>query len=349
MKIAITGGAGFIGSHVAKAYLDAGHDVLIIDKLAGSADGIYGIYGRHPAIDARARFYQLDIRDEKLRTVLQNERPDVVSHHVAQQRQSVYPCTQQSMLDADVHVRGLLNVLECCVAASVQQIIFASGGNSLYGCAGSGSVRMAEEIAEGDVTTVTENTALYPRSSQDITSVAGEWYVRYYAQHYGISHTILRYADVFGETRNDFVHHPLDYFASTLLAGRSPIIRGAIDEVHDHIFIDDVARANLCVLKRGQNQTLHISSGAGSTVRELYQAVTSILDTDREPVYISNALVKPSSIVMDNTRARNVLRWQPEVSLLEGIHLTIERMSQRVGVQSVQSVQSVAPSLVGAR
>jgi UDP-glucose 4-epimerase len=342
MKIAITGGAGFIGSHVAKAYLDAGHDVLIIDTLAGGDAN--GICGRHPAVDGRARFYQLDIRDEKLRTVLQNERPAVVSHHVAQRRQSVFPFAQQSMLDADVHVRGLLNVLESCVAASVQQIIFASGGNSLYGCAG--SVGMAGETAAGGVTTVTENTALYPRGSQDITRVAGEWYVRYYAQHYGISHTILRYADVYGETRSDFVHHPLDYFASTLLAGRSPIIRGAVDEVHDHIFIDDVARANLCVLKRGQNQTLHISSGAGSTVRELYQAVASILDTDREPVYISNALVKPSSIVMDNTRARNVLRWQPEVSLLEGIHLSIERIGQPI---SVQSVQSVAPSLVGAR
>ena len=341
MKIAITGGAGFIGSHVAKAYLDAGHDVVIIDTLAGSAEGICGI---HPTIDARARFYQLDIRDEKLRTVLQNERPDVVSHHVAQQRQRAFPFVQQSMFDADVHVRGLLNVLESCVAASVQQIIFASGGNSLYGCAS--VVGMTGEIAEGDVTTVTESTALCPRSSQDITSVAGEWYVRYYAQHYGISHTILRYADVYGETRNDFVHHPLDYFATTLLAGRSPIIRGAIDEVHDHIFIDDVARANLCVLKRGQNQTLHISSGEGSTLRELYQAVANILDTERKPVYISNALVKPSSIVMDNTRARNVLRWQPEVSLLEGVHLTIERMSERVGVQSVQSV---APSLVEAR
>ncbi len=127
MKIAITGGAGFIGARVAKAYLDAGHDVLIIDTCADS-----GSAGRW-ASDARARFYQLDIRDEKLFTLLQNERPDVVSHHVAQQWQRAYPDMRQSRLDADVHVRGLLNVLESCVAASVQQVIFASGGNSLYG------------------------------------------------------------------------------------------------------------------------------------------------------------------------------------------------------------------------
>ncbi|MEO8971107.1 MAG: NAD-dependent epimerase/dehydratase family protein [Ktedonobacteraceae bacterium] len=338
MKIAITGGAGFIGAHVAKAYLDAGHDVLVIDACVGGASA-----GRL-ASDARARYYQLDIRDEKLFTLLQNERPDVVSHHVAGQSQRAYPDAQQARLDADVHVRGLLNVLESCAAAPVQQVIFASGGNTLYSCAGAASeAGMIEGTEEAVVATVTENTAICPRSPQDISSVAGEWYVRYYAQHYGIKHTILRYADVYGETRSDFARHPLDYFACALLAGRSPIIRGAIDEVHDHIFIDDVVRANLCVLKYGYNQTLHISSGEGHTVRELYQTVASMLDCDIEPVYISNALVKPSSIVMDNTRARSVLRWQPEVSLMEGTRLTTERMREHVGVEWA------VPSLVGAR
>lgn len=335
MKIAITGGAGFIGSHVAKAYLDAGHDVLVIDT---SADG--GSNGRL-ASDARARFYQLDIRDQKLCTILQNERPDVVSHHVAQQWQRAYTDAQQARLDADVHVRGLLNVLESCAATSVQQVIFASGGNGLYGCAGVAG--MTEETEETVAATVTEHTALCPRSPQDISSVAGEWYVRYYAQHYGIKHTILRYADVYGDTRSDFARHPVDCFISTLLAGRSPIIRGAIDEIHDHIFIDDVVRANLRVLEHGYNQTLHISSGAGHTVRGLYQEVAHLLDSDQEPVYISNALVKPSSVVMDNTRARNLLRWQPEVSLMEGIQLALQRMRERV------EVQWTIPSLVGAR
>lgn len=335
MKIAITGGAGFIGGRVAQAYLDAGHDVLVIDTCTdGGCDG-------RLASDARARFYQLDIRDEKLFTLLQNERPDVVSHHVAGRWQRAYPDALQSRLDADIHVRGLLNVLESCAAASVQQVIFASGGNSLYGCAGAAS--KTEGTGEAVTANVTEDTAICPRSPQDISSVAGEWYVRYYAQHYGLKHTILRYADVYGETRGDCARHPLDYFVSTLLAGRSPIIRGAIDEVHDHIFIDDVVRANLRVLEHGNNQTLHISSGEGYTARELYQAGALMLDSDIEPVYISNALVKSSSIVMDNTRARNVLRWKPEVPLMEGIYLTIERMRGHV------AVQETIPSLVGAR
>src|SRR5690349_7758036 len=121
MKIAIIGGAGFIGTYLTKAYLDAGHDVLIIDSLIHST-------GR--ALDPRARFYHVDIRSPQLRTILQLERPDIVSHHATQQH--TLPI-EQTLIDADVHIRGLLNVLDSCVDASVQRIIFASGGNSLYG------------------------------------------------------------------------------------------------------------------------------------------------------------------------------------------------------------------------
>src|SRR5437588_11903727 len=126
MKIAVTGSADFIGSYLTKAYLDTGHDVLVIDTL---------INGSREALDSRARFYQLDIRDAKLQTLLQKERPDIVSHHVVQ-RQSAYPLEEPSLADADVHIRGLLNVLDSCVAASVGKIIFASGGNSLYSSSG---------------------------------------------------------------------------------------------------------------------------------------------------------------------------------------------------------------------
>ena len=331
MKIAITGGAGFIGSHVASMYLDAGHDVMIIDTPAALSDNAHG------HIDARARVFALDIRDEKLRALLQHERPDVVSHHAAQAMQAVLPVPQQPMPDADIHVRGLLNVLEGCVAASVSQVIFASGGNSLYGCAG--------VTAEGEIATVTEESALCPRSPHDISNVAGEWYVRYYAQHYGFKHTIVRYADVYGDTREEFARHPLDYFTHTLLTGRNPILRGALDEMHDHIFIDDVARANLAVLERGYNQTFHISTGTGYTVRELYDAVAQHLESDSEPTCISNALVRPHSLVMDNAKARTLLRWQPEVTLETGIEQLVKRIRERDG-QYIVPTHTL--SLVGA-
>jgi UDP-glucose 4-epimerase len=301
MKIAITGGAGFIGSHLAQAYLDAGHDVLVIDNL---------LYRYHHAIDKRARFYAVDIRDSKLRTILQQERPDIVSHHAVQHLDSL--AGEKSLADADVHVRGLLNILEGCVNAGVNKVIFASNGNSLYGRVD------AEELP------VREGAALCPRHPDDISKVAGEWYVRYYSNQFGIKHTILRYADVYGETEIAHSHHPLTYFITMLMQQQRPIIRGTGDEIHDHISISDVVTANLCALKRGDNETLHISSGRGCSLNQLCDMIIILLKSDLEAIHISGTLTEDYSIVMDNSRAQRILGWKPEVSLVEGIQRALE-------------------------
>src|SRR5712691_912580 len=308
MKIAITGGAGFIGSHLARAYLDAGHDVLVIDSL---------VNGSRDAVDPRARFYPIDIRDGKLSTILQQERPDIVSHHAAQ-REDVLP-REQALTDADVHVRGLLNVLDSCVSASVGKILFASGGNSLYRSSGGVGKTNPGQIS------VREDALLCPHKSHDISKAAGEWYVRYYTRQYGLAHTIFRYAEVYGETASDMAQHPLSHFVAMLLAGRRPLIRGAADEILDHIFIDDVVNANICALERARNQTLHISSGQGNTLKQFYTTVAYLLQTEIEPVYISNSLVEPSSIVLDNSLARQVLGWRPQVDFTTGVQLACER------------------------
>jgi len=304
MKIAITGGAGFIGAHLTKAYLDAGHDVLVIDSL---------LHGSPRAIDPRARFYHLDIRDGKLRTILQQERPDLVSHHAAQHGTPA----EQPLADADVHVRGVLNVLDSCVHASVSKVIFASSGNTLYG------------QLDAEHLPLTEDAPLCPQRPCDITKVAGECYVRYYTQYYGLKHTILRYADVYGETDSTLARHPLSYFIRMLEEQRRPIIRGTGDEVRDHIFIDDVVQANLCALKRGENQTFHISSGRGYTLNRLYWMVADFLESEIEPVYLSNSLVETSSIVLDNIQAQHVLGWRPEINLPEGIRRAVERLAEQ--------------------
>jgi UDP-glucose 4-epimerase len=306
MKIAVTGGAGFIGSHLTRAYLDAGHDVFVIDAL---------INGPCKAIDPRARFYQLDIRDAKLQTLLQKERPDIVSHHVVQP-QRAYPLEEPSLVDADVHIRGLLNVLDSCVEALVGKFIFASGGNSLYKSVGKTNLA---QISVG------EDTPLCPYKPHDISKAAGEWYVRYYTRQYGLKHTIFRYADVYGETESDLAWHPLSHFVAMLSAGRRPLIRGAADEIQDHIFIDDVVSANMCALERGCNQTLHISSGQGFTLKQFYTAVACFLQTAIEPVYISNSLVEPSSIVLDNSLAWQMLGWRPQIDFSTGVRLACER------------------------
>jgi UDP-glucose 4-epimerase len=307
MKIAITGGAGFIGSHLTQAYLDAGHDVLVIDSL---------VNGSRQAIDRRARFYHIDIRDPQLQTILQRERPDIVSHHASHQ-----PATgmnEHTLADADVHVRGLLNILDSCVNASVQKCIFASSGNSLY-----------EQRDTAELQPLRESNPLYPRNAQDISKVAGEWYLRYYTQQYGLKHTILRYADTYGDigkSMSNEQYHAIHYYITMLMAQRRPIIHGTGAAMRDHIFIDDVIHANLKALNRGDNQTLHISSGQGYSYNQLYHKVASIMNSPLEPVYLTDSRPTPSCIILDNTNAHYQLDWQPTVSLTDGINLTLQRL-----------------------
>lgn len=312
MKIAITGGAGFVGSHIATAYLDAGHDVFIVDTLVNSPR-------QAPcSLDPRARFYQVDIRDAQLRNIFQNERPDIVSHHAAQHSPHFYG--RQALVDADVHIRGLLNVLEACAGACVRKLIFASNGTTMYlPIPLTGYTHHELPIAK-------EDTPLCPQHPDDISKVAGEWYVRYYTRQHGVSHTILRYADIYGESGLESVQHPCAYFTAMLAANQRPIIRGSGQDIRDHIYIDDVVRANLCALERGENDTIHISSGQGYSEYQFYCAVAQRLSSSLLPVYLSTANCEPTAVVLDNSLAWQKLGWRPQIGFIAGIERMVEKV-----------------------
>lgn len=309
MKIAITGGAGFVGSQLARAYLDAGHDVLVIDSL---------VNGSRRALDPRARFYPIDIRDAKVQVILQQERPDILSHHVYQRDRHL--TGEQPLTDADVHLRGLLNVLDGCVNASVNKVIFASGGNTLY------SPAAFSPSSPDDFPVVKEDTMLNPQCSHDINMMTGEWYARYYTRQYGLRHTILRYADIYGETNVELAQHPLTHFICCLAENRRPTIRGSAKALRDHIFIDDVVKANLLALERGHNQTMHISSGKGYDLNQFFSAAAHLFRSEITPVYVSGSLSGPTAIALDNSLAQRLLGWRPEVTFTDGVRLAVERL-----------------------
>ncbi|HEY0754268.1 MAG TPA: NAD-dependent epimerase/dehydratase family protein [Ktedonobacteraceae bacterium] len=322
MKIALIGGAGFVGSHLTHAYLNAGHDVFVIDSL---------VHGAREALDKRARFYQLDIRDSKLQTILQAERPDIVSHH-AVQREHGLPC-EGSLTDADVHIRGLLNVLTGCVQAQVKKLIFASGGNSLYR-------RNPLQNAETPIPPTSEDVEACPLYPQDISKLAGEWYVRYYGHEYHLPYLILRYADIYGEADSARAWHPLTSFLSQLVRQHRPTIRGTDCDVRDHIFIDDVVQANLCALERGHNETLHISSARGYSLKQFYHTAACLLQSELAPLYVSPSQSEPTAIVLDNRRANQVLKWQPEIDFLKGVAMAVERLCGKAILAQLPNAQT---------
>lgn len=330
MKIAIMGGAGFVGSHLTRAYLDAGHDVLVIDNLA---------HGVREDVDGRARFYQMDIRDARVQKVLQLERPDVVSYHVAP-RAATFP--QASLLaDADVQLRGLLNVLDGCISASVARFIYASNGSTLYQPSPvAGAAHVGLHIA-------IEDTPVCPQHSDDICKLTGEWYVRYFSREYGLAHTILRYSHIYGETRREQAQHPVTYFIDMLERGQRPVLRDPARDVRDHIHIDDVARANLRALECGRNCTLHISAGKGYTLDQLFKAVASQLSSDLLPISIASARIEPTALVLDNTLARQQLDWQPRVELAEGIKRAVEMLCGEIVSARIKKMPVREPVLNG--
>jgi UDP-glucose 4-epimerase len=303
MKILLTGGAGFIGSHVADAYLAAGHQVVIVDDLSS---------GSRVNIPAGASFYLMNIGAQELERVFQIEKPDVVNHHAAQI--SVVVSAREPMTDARTNALGLLNVLECSRKAQVKKFIFISSGGAIYGEAAEG--RLAEDHPPS------------PLSPYAIHKLLGEHYLRFYAAQYGLPWTALRYANVFGPRQNPYGEAGvIAIFIGKVLKGEVPVINAYPEDpegmARDYVYVEDVARANLLALEKGTGESINIASGREVRTREVLAAICRIMA--RELTY-TKAGPRPGDLrrsCLDNTKAARVLGWKPGFSLDEGLSRTV--------------------------
>jgi len=304
MKILVTGGAGFIGSNVADAYLQAGHEVVIVDNL---------VTGNRRNINPKAIFYEMDICDESLSEVFAKEKPDMVNHHSAQI--SVPLSIENPLLDVINNVYGWVNVLQNCVRTGVKKVIYISSGGAIYG--------EAEEYP------TSEKYNPKPLSIYAINKSVGEDYLYFYRHQYGLNYTVLRYANVYGPRQiSQGEAGVVSLFTEKLLKGEIPTVYRYDNEpdgmIRDYVYVGDVVQANLLALERGEGEVFNIGTSIPTTTKDLYYAIAKQLGINREPYYGPARKGDLHRSLLSCEKAKRVLGWKPETGLSEGISQVIK-------------------------
>ncbi len=303
MKILITGGAGFIGSHVADACLKAGHSVVVVDDLST---------GSESNLPKGVSFYLMDMASPLLEKVFLAEKPDVVDHHAAQI--SVTVSSRDPSLDARINSLGLLNVLENSRKAKVKKFIFISSGGAIYG--------------DSDKEKLPEDHPPAPESPYAIHKLLGENYLRFYEHQHGLAWTALRYANVYGPRQNPAGEAGVvAIFISKMMKGEIPTINAYPEDPEgmsrDYVFVEDCAKANILALDKGDGQAINIGTGRPVKTRELLSSICSIMG---KALKYTRGGPRPGDIrrsCLDNAKAAKVLGWKPACDLVEGLAKTI--------------------------
>ena len=303
MRILVTGGAGFIGSHIVDQCVALGHEVAIVDNLWEEGGG------KKENLNSKATFYRADITDEAtLQKIFDEVRPEIVSHQAAQH--SVAISTKNPQLDARVNVLGLLNVLTNCTRIGTRKIIFASSG-ATYGTPA--RLPIDEEVPQR------------PESPYGITKMVTEHYLRYWQEANELTYTALRYGNVYGPRQDpNGEAGVIAIFAKRFLNHDSVRIDWDGEQQKDYVFVEDVARANVLAIDHGDNDIFCIGTGRGASVNELYHTLEKITGYTPE---IVRAPKRPGDIYLayfDCSKAERVLGWKPQVTLEEGMAKTVD-------------------------
>lgn len=301
MKILVTGGAGFIGSHIVDRYLQEGHEVAVVDDLST---------GRRENLNPAASFHRVSIADERaLRRVFEDERPEVVNHHAAQM--DVRRSVAEPQFDAQTNIIGVINVIEAALAVGAHRFIFASSGGAIYG--------------DAPLRPTPEDAPLAPISHYGASKLAGEVYFGLYRRLHSIPTTILRYANVYGPRQNPRGEAGVNaIFANLMLRGERPTIFGRGDKTRDYVYVSDVVEANVRALHRGTGEVLNIGTGVPTTDQEVYDAVAAAVGFTAPPIYGPERPGDVRHSCLDARRARDELGWEPTVEFREGVRRTVE-------------------------
>ncbi|MEK7508008.1 MAG: NAD-dependent epimerase/dehydratase family protein [Patescibacteria group bacterium] len=302
-KILITGGAGFIASHVADDYIKAGHTVSIIDNLAT---------GFTRSIPKKARFYKADIRKlDLVEKIFKKERPEVVNHHAA--IAEVVKSLKNPLPTLEVNALGTTNILLAFGKygqGKHKKFIFSSTGGAIYG--------------EPKKIPADESTPAIPLSPYGLSKLLGEEIIKFYARQYGFDYLIFRYPNVYGPRQNPKGEAGVvAIFGGLMKAGLKPTIFGDGTKARDYTHVTDIARANVIALTRGENETINLGWGKKITDNMIFNAIASETLFHEKPRYAPYRKGEVYQIALDAKKAEKILGWKPKIELREGIRKTL--------------------------
>jgi UDP-glucose 4-epimerase len=305
VNILVTGGAGFIGSHVVDAYVGDGHNVVVIDDLSS---------GVKENVNPKAEFHQIDIRSTDVERVFKNNKIDIVNHHAAQM--DVRRSVSDPKFDASVNVLGGLNVFETARQYGVKKIIFSSTGGAIYG--------------EQDYFPADEEHPVRPLSPYGITKLVTEKYLFYYKEVHGIEHVILRYANIYGPRQNPHGEAGVvAIFAKKMLQGESPVINGDGKQTRDYTFVGDVVKASVLALNNPGSNIFNIGTGIETDVNELFRILRGWLAPNCVENHGPAKQGEQRRSVISYKKIERELGWKPLVELSEGLRLTAEYFKKK--------------------
>ncbi len=311
MKILVTGGAGFIGSNVVDAYIEEGHEVVVVDNLYS---------GKMENLNPRAKFYLMDIRADEIKKVLEIEEPEIINHHAAQI--SVPFSVEDPRFDADVNIKGFVNLLEAAKDAGVRKVIFISSGGAIYG--------EAEEYP------TSENYPPQPLSPYAIAKAVSEDFLHFYNHQYGLDYTVLRYANIYGPRQ---IPHGeagvVAIFMDRLISGKECTLFHFPDDpagmIRDYCFVEDIKDANVKALEKGSCGAYNIGTGIETKTLELFDMIFKIIE---ERIDLPEGLgqmkrqeARPGDLkksCLNTKKAESELGWKANYDLEQGLRKTLE-------------------------
>ncbi len=300
LKILVTGGAGFIGSHVVDRLIQEGNQVVVVDDLST---------GKRKQVNKKAVFYKMDIRNKRIERIFRKERPLIVIHLAAQM--NVRFSTEDPSFDAEVNILGTLNLLEHAVKNGVRKISFASSGGAVYG--------------EQEVFPAAETHRTEPVSPYGISKLAGEKYLAYYHNATGLRSVVLRFANVYGPRQEpEGEAGVIAIFSKRLLEGGQPMINGTGKQTRDFVYVDDVVESIMVTLGEDIQGIYNVGTGQEATVNECYSLLKELTGNSCKDLYGAAKKGEQFRSVLDVMKLREKFGWDPQVALPEGLKLTVD-------------------------